>query len=66
MHHVKVLLKRFHLNGNNIGFHPDTQKLERATLPVYIIPTESEKAYLLITINTTVHISFWPKEMSTS
>jgi len=21
-YHVKVLLKRFHLNGNTIGFHP--------------------------------------------
>ena len=25
---VKVLLKRFHLNGNTIAFHPQTQKLE--------------------------------------
>ena len=25
---VKVLLKRFHLNGHTIGFHPQTQKLE--------------------------------------
>ena len=25
---MKVLLKRFHLNGNTIGFHPQTQKLE--------------------------------------
>ena len=24
-YHVKVLLKRFHLNGNSIGFHPQTQ-----------------------------------------
>ena len=23
-----VLLKMFHLNGNTIGFHPQTQKLE--------------------------------------
>ena len=23
-----VLLKRFHLNGNTTGFHPQTQKLE--------------------------------------
>ena len=30
-HHVKVLLKRFHLNGNTIGFHPQTQKLELCT-----------------------------------
>ena len=27
-YHVKVLLKRTHLNGNTIGFHPQTQKLE--------------------------------------
>jgi len=25
---VKVLLKRFHLNGHTIGFHPQTKKLE--------------------------------------
>ena len=25
---MKGLLKRFHLNGNTIGFHPQTQKLE--------------------------------------
>ena len=28
---VKVLLKRFHLNGNTTGFHPQTQKLELHT-----------------------------------
>ena len=28
---MKVLLKRFHLNGNTIGFHPQTQKLELYT-----------------------------------
>ena len=27
-YHAKVLLKRFHLNGHIIGFHPQTQKLE--------------------------------------
>ena len=27
-YHTKVLLKRFHLNGHTIGFHPQTQKLE--------------------------------------
>ena len=26
-----VLLKRFHLNGNTIGFHPQTQKIELHT-----------------------------------
>ena len=25
---MKVLLKRFHLNGNTTGFHPQTQKSE--------------------------------------
>ena len=30
---MKVLLKRFHLNGNIIGFHPHTQKLEPHTTP---------------------------------
>jgi len=29
--HVKVLLKSFHLNGNTVGFHPQTQKLELHT-----------------------------------
>ena len=29
--YVKVLQKRFHLNGNTIGFHPQTQKLEKHT-----------------------------------
>ena len=28
---MKELLKRFHLNGNTIGFHPQTQKLELHT-----------------------------------
>ena len=31
MNRVKVLLKRFHLNGHTIGFHPETQKLEQRT-----------------------------------
>ena len=28
---MKVLLKRFHMNGNTIGFHPQTKKLELHT-----------------------------------
>ena len=28
---MKVLLKRFHLNGHTIGFHPQTQKLQLHT-----------------------------------
>ena len=28
---MKVLLKRFHLNGNTIGFGSQTQKLEEHT-----------------------------------
>ena len=35
---MKVLLKRFHLNGNTIGFDPQTQKLELHTN--YIVPCE--------------------------
>ena len=31
LYHVKVLLKRFHLNGHTIGFCPQTQKLEHIT-----------------------------------
>ena len=27
-YHAKVLMKRFHLNGHTMGFHPQTQKLE--------------------------------------
>ena len=26
-HHRKVLLNSFHLNGHNLGFHPQTQKV---------------------------------------
>ena len=36
---MKVLLKRFHLNGNTIGFHRQTQKLELHTKQ--IVPCES-------------------------
>ena len=42
-----VLLKRFHLNGNTNGFHPQTQKLElRSTYTLYymqpiIVPCKS-------------------------
>ena len=36
---LKVLLKRFYLNGNNIGFHPQTQKLE--LYAKYIVPCKN-------------------------
>ena len=36
---MKVLLKRFHLNGHTVGFHPQTQKLELNTKQ--IVPCES-------------------------
>ena len=35
---MKILLKRFHLNGHTIGFHPQTQKLELQTK--YIVAPE--------------------------
>ena len=38
-YHMKVLLKRFHLNGNTIEFHPQTQMLELHTKQ--IVPCES-------------------------
>ena len=38
-YHVKVLLKRFHLNGHTVRFGPQTQKLEKHTK--YIVPCES-------------------------
>ena len=31
LYHLKVLLKRFYLNGHTMGFHPQTQKLELRT-----------------------------------
>ena len=36
---MKILLKRFHLNGNTIGFHPGTQKLKLRTKE--ILPRKS-------------------------
>ena len=39
LYHVRVLLSSFHLNGNTIGFHPQTQKLELHTKQ--IVPCES-------------------------
>ena len=36
---MKVPLKRFHLHGNTIGFHPQNQKLEQHTKQ--IVPRES-------------------------
>ena len=36
---MKVLLKRFHLNGNIAGFQPQTQELELPTK--YIVTCES-------------------------
>ena len=35
---MKVPLKRFHLNGNTVGFHPQTQTLELHTK--YRVPRE--------------------------
>ena len=38
-HRVQVLTKRFHMNGHTLGFHPQTQKLEKHA--IYIVPCES-------------------------
>ena len=37
---MRVLLKRFHLNGNTIGVHPQTQKLELHTKTIKPCGTE--------------------------
>ena len=42
---LKVLLKRFHLNGDAIGFHPQTQMLELHTKQ--IVPCESSAEEVL-------------------
>ena len=38
---MKVLLKRFHLNGNTTGFYSQTQKLELHRDTKCIVPCES-------------------------
>ena len=42
---MRVLLSSFHLNGNTIGFHPQTQKLELHTKQ--IVPCESTAEEIL-------------------
>ena len=37
---MKVQLKRFHLNGNTIGFCPQAQKFKKLH-PTWILPRES-------------------------
>ena len=41
---MKILLKRFHLNGNTRGFHPQTQKLELCTKQIVPSATTAEEA----------------------
>ena len=43
---MKVLLKRFHLNGNIIGFQPEIQKLELHTKS--LVPCESTAEKILL------------------
>ena len=40
---MKVLLKRFHLNGNTKGFHPQTQTSELPLVNVSITDSGSER-----------------------
>jgi len=42
-HNVKVLLKRFHLNGHTTGFHPRAEKYIRITLNVSTTDSGSER-----------------------
>ena len=56
-----VLLKRFHLNGNTNGFHPQTQKLElRSTYTLYymqpiIVPCKSTDEEVPVVIEWSHH-----------
>ena len=43
---MKVLLKRFHLNGNTVGFHPQTQKLELHTKKKYHVKVLLKRFHL--------------------
>ena len=54
---MKVLLKRFHLNGNTIGFRPQTQKFIKLH-PKWILPRESTAEEFYLEGNT---IGFHPK-----
>ena len=49
---MKVLLTGFHFNGNTIGFHLQTQKLELHTKQ--IVPCESNAEEFHLNGNTTV------------
>ena len=43
---MKVLLKGFYLNGNTIGFHPQTQKLELHTKEIAQCENAAEEVFI--------------------
>ena len=43
-YHVKILMKRFYLNGHTIGFHQQTQKLELCTKQIVPCATTAKEA----------------------
>ena len=49
-----VLLKRFHLNGNTNGFHPQTQKLELRSTYI-IVPCKSTDEEVPVVIECSHH-----------
>ena len=53
---MKVLLKRFHLNGNTIGFRPQTQKLELRIISL-LLGQEVEELN-----QTQAWWEWWPKD----
>ena len=52
-YHAKVLLKRFHLNGHTIGFHPQTQKLELHYMSLQLtLGVKYSKEYMYISTSS--------------
>ena len=49
---MKTLLKRFHLNGNTIGFHPQTQKFDLPLTPPFTVGVK--KLYEVYTIGNKI------------
>ena len=45
-HRVQVLTKRFHMNGHTLGFHPQTQKLEKHTIYIYHVKALLKRFHL--------------------
>ena len=49
---MKVLLKRFHLNGHTIGFHSQIQKLELHTKQIVPYESTAEEVSFELNVHT--------------